>query len=250
MKQILYFVAILFCVTVCTCSPSTSSFYKYRYFSAAEVPTTTKTKVFIAPLNIMIKKSIPTKDTLPVSSYLESYLLEKNIEVLPQQQFLALWNKNMKFSGGLYNQETGVFSKEKFDTCLQLTLNDLNEQSDFSYVIFPGLIVKQVTLNKHSDIAEWYGVRRELPRERVFNNRWRKAKAASLHVLIINRDNNPLFQSVGGLDFIQVSTKEGRNYVLAYRKDPFGDKDNVAEGIRVALHPFISFDGYPQLSSL
>ena len=236
---------LLFAVlTLFGCSPTNETLYHYKFIPALKDQSPAPA-IYIAPFNILLNNPLPLDATAPVYSNLADYLKQNGYTVLPEKQITDIWDKNSTAIGGLFDPKTGRFSNDRFNKCLKLTLADLNKTDRYSYVLFPGLVIKQVELKRRTDIGEWDGVRRELPRENVFSNGWRKALVASLLVSVVTPEDKLLFQSLGGLDFVQVSAKNGRDYVLKDRENPFVNQEFVSEGVGIALHPFIKFAGYP-----
>lgn len=246
MKKSAWFSVFLLMLAAGGCSPANPSLYKYTFNPEYAIRTQDDTKVFIAPFNTMIKQDFSPAATLPVSTRFAEYFAEHNIQVLPQEQFTASWRVSNELVGGYYDQETGEFLIDNFKECIRLTLEDLNGDIDFSYVVFPDLVERTVAIHPSSGKAEWDGVGRQLPREKEFKTGWTEAQAASLYVYVVTRDNETFFGSIGGMDFLQVSTKKGDDYVLAFKENPFDNQENLTEGIQIALYPFVYFEGYPE----
>jgi hypothetical protein len=248
MRNLYKYIFIVLIIFVSGCSSTNPTLYKYRYYPSSDIPLSKPAKIFLTPFNLMVKnKGVPEESVDIVNKYLHDYLGTNNYEVLPQKYFVDSWNRNLNKIGGLYDPMTGRFSRKRFDKCLEVTASDLSDSFDFSYIVFPDLIVKSVKLNKYSDLGDWHGVTRHLPKNGVYKNGWRAAKAASIMVTAFTKDKELHFQSVGGLDFIQISTKEGRIYKLRPRKNLFANQTDLAEGVNISLHPFVAYKDYPKL---
>jgi len=175
-----------------------------------------------------------------------SYLSNNNFEVLPKKPFVDSWVKSSDEVGGIFEPHTGLFSRKRFEKCLNLTINDLSKIYDFNYIVFPELIVENVKLNSDSTGAMWDGVKRKLPGSGFHKLEWKKAPASSIVITVFNNDGDLHFLSKGGLEFMVKSTRKGHVFHFEKRNDLFKNSDNLTEGIKIAFHPFVFWEQYPK----
>jgi hypothetical protein len=244
MKNLCTYLLLLLTFLTVSCTSKNSTYYNY-YYKPSYAFNLEKANIFIAPINIMEKNTaFSDEERSYINKYIITYVNKANFTVLPQKAFIESWIKSSDKVGGIADPSTSMFSRRRFEKCLNLAIEDLSKHYDFSYIVFPDLVIKNIKMEKNSNTGLWDGVSRQLPSRGFYRFNWKKAPAASIVMTIFGNNGKLHFLSKGGLDFMAISTRKGRVFSLEKRTNPFENRDNLAEGIKIALHPFVNYEDY------
>jgi hypothetical protein len=128
----------------------------------------------------------------------------------------------------------------------------LAEYRTYDLLVVPSVVLRPA--RAHGRYASWDGVRRAVPGgsdmiDPSLASTYRQilglevmglrgeVAAASLHVAVFRPDGTSLYEGIGGLDLIQEVGRDHQTGRWRYemRPEPFGDLDNLREGVERAL---------------
>jgi len=187
-----------------------------------------------------------------VDAAITQYLESNGYQVLTGNQFDSQWSKGIDTYGKYFDPSTTLFRRDRFNSILGETLDTLKSAHDVDAVIFTDLVVQKVNFDyRQPHYANWDGVRRK-PRVKGSGGipgdySWAKTfRASSLQIVIFDWNKRAVFSSRGGVELIDnLNTKSGTP--KATRNDNlFNNEKQLAEGIGLALHPFVVMQDYPK----
>ena len=171
---------------------------------------------------------------------------------MPQRTFEQHWNTAERVYGTPLDPTTGKINRKTFAQIMHSVRDALAKSSDLDAFIFTDIVEMQTSFSggmKH--LARWDGVTRKPSLQGPGNSvsadfDWNmEASAASMQITIFNMELEPMFSSRGGMDAtdaIDTRSSAGR-YIR--RRNILESDNNVMEGIQIALHTFIEFEGWP-----
>jgi hypothetical protein len=215
---------------------------------AADIKT-----VIISHINLGSKsRNYLEKEEARIDAKVAAYLKENGYKVLPQRTFEQHWNTAERVYGTPLDPTTGKINRKTFAQIMHSVRDALAKSSDLDAFIFTDIVEMQTSFSggmKH--LARWDGVTRKPSLQGPGNSvsadfDWNmEASAASMQITIFNMELEPMFSSRGGMDAtdaIDTRSSAGR-YIR--RRNILESDNNVMEGIQIALHPFIEFEGWP-----
>ncbi len=206
-------------------------------------------RVVVAPLNLGLAAPAELAGGgAPVWNELLHYLrrLDRPLAVLDAPGAGRLWSSarvELEGSGAVVDPRS---TASRF-------AERLAEQVDYGVLVMPSLVVRKARIGGYQ--ASWDGVRRDLPLRgslpiasalqdavsgvAVAGYRGSIA-AASLYVLILASDGEPLYESLAGLDLIQEIAQVARihhapKWSLEPRRDSFADTAGLRQGVERAF---------------
>jgi hypothetical protein len=215
--------------------------------------------LMVLPLNVAMPVSEGLGDRNPaVWLELESYLRAhgKRLKTVSYRDARRLWLASIEQA-----RRAAGSGKADYDDAAGLFVLELRRHTEFDAVIAPSVFVQQARIIGAR--ASWDGVTRVIEIHRDNRTILRPAvsasgtaRAASLHVVVLDADGHKLQEGQGGLDLlVRARVDEGfgfgevvddRYWFFESRPDFFGDREHLREGIARALQPFLpapSFDG-------
>lgn len=189
-----------------------------------------------------------------VDTRLSEYLEQHDIRLSSSRLFDFYWGKYKNQYGNLTSagRVTAGFKKAK-----QATLDDIFTQyPKLDAVIFTDLLETPVRYsNQDNRTAQWHGVMRQVKVEGIgegfttdFN--WMKdVSGISIMVTIVNRQQEQVFQSIGGIQIAEALKIQNKSASFSRRHDLLRSNKEIDEGVKLALHPFIYWDGHPGFAS-
>ena len=210
-------------------------------------------RIMIVPVNY----GVPSRHYLQahepfIDQQAAKYLQEAGYKTIPDKSFSSLWKKKILEYGEPYNPSTGKMSNI-YPEMLHASLTKLFEQNPaLDAVLFTDLIEEPLRFEKEgSKHASWSGVSRNIRTERIAygeeagitQNLTLQGVSIELHLL--NRNGALVHHSRGGIQIIQSLELNNTKGKVRRRKDLLQDEEEIEEGIRLALHPFIVMDDYP-----
>jgi len=199
-----------------------------------------------------VSRNYLDKEAPRIDGYVSTYLKENGFKVLPQRRFTQHWNTAVRAYGNPVDPTTGRVNMKTFAQIMQSVRDEMSKSSKLDAFVFTDIIEVQVAFNgglKH--LARWDGVSRKPslqgPGEGVTAGfDWNmQVSAASIQISVFDIELKRLFASRGGMEAteaIDTRSSEGR-YVR--RRNILENKDQVMEGIQIALHPFVEYDMWP-----
>lgn len=188
-----------------------------------------------------------------IDEKVKAYLQAHGYQIAPSYQFENAWNQAIHTYGDLYDPTTGRVDPSTWRAVMATTAKTLHDTTDIDAIVFTDVIERDAAHDVGMDhLAQWDGVSRKpatasAGSEGVSSDfNWSQpVKVATLVVTIYSTNLDGLFTSRGGLDTLQViDTKNSPVYVR--RKRILDNDSNIEQGIRLAFHPFIKIDDYPQ----
>lgn len=185
-----------------------------------------------------------------VDARLSHYLEQHGLTLSSSRLFDFYWGKYKNRYGALTSagQITAGFKKAK-----KAALDDIFTQyPDVDAVIFTDLIETPVRYsNQDNRTAQWHGIMRQVKVEGIgegfttdFN--WMKdVSGISIMVTVINRQQQQVFQSIGGIQIAEALKIQNKSASFSRRHDLLRNSAEIDEGIKLALHPFIYWDKHP-----
>lgn len=213
--------------------------------------------LMVLPLNL----SMPMPEGLgdrssAVWQELVSYLRAhgKQLKTVSYRDARRLWLASVERVRRL--EESG---EADYDDAASVFVVELGRHTEFDAAIAPSLFIQQASMiGMH---ASWDGVTRAIEIRRDNRTILRPAvsgsstaRAASLHVVVLDADGHKLQEGQGGLDLlVRARVDEGFGRIVGAhfwlfesRLDFFGDRSHLRQGIAQALQPFLpaaSFEG-------
>ena len=178
-------------------------------------------------------------------------LRDAGYKIMPSREFSQRWNNAILTYGNPIDPTTGRVNTNSFIQIMQTVKQQMLEQTNVDGFVFTYLLEKEVIFTSGmTRVARWDGVSRkpslEGPGQGVTAEfDWgRPAAAASIRIVVFNRDLVKVFDGLGGLDMTDaVDTRSGLDFVR--RRDILENESFIDEGIAIALHPFVPMENWP-----
>ncbi|MHA7836058.1 MAG: hypothetical protein ACX98W_01210 [bacterium] len=191
---------------------------------------------------------IPINQTVPipaglekgegaVSSILIEYLEEKGLEVTPlepREYRRVLVQAAHRLEQEMLSGATGsVSATPTFSEVIPHLLARL--ELDVDLVVVPNMVLREAELVGRGT-ARWDGVRRRKRGALSFASLTGRENAASLQVVLYDREGARLFTGYGGLDLLfEINMQKRAQQLMESRLE---DPEDLREGVCVAFHPF------------
>jgi len=202
--------------------------------------------LLILPLNVAAVMPPELQAASPaVWAELEVYLRAqgKELKTVSFRDARRLWVESIR-------EARAVDPHAGYEDASRLLVGKLAPHASFDAVIAPSLYLREARIAERS--ASWDGVERpleiEVP-ERLSTHVPLEgaAPAASLHVVVLDAQGNQIHEGIGGLELlvgVRVLRKRGSGpgavtLQFAKRTDLFASREQLHEGIALALAPFL-----------
>jgi hypothetical protein len=192
------------------------------------------------------------KEAPRIDADVTAYLRENGFKVLSQREFKQHWNAAVRAFGDPVDPTSGKINMKTFAQIMQSVRDQMVKSSDLDAFIFTDLIEMEVSFSgglKH--LARWDGVSRKPslqgPGSGVSADfDWNmQAAVASIQISIYDTKLQRLFAGRGGMDATEaIDTRSSKGRYIR-RRNILENENNVMEGIRLALHPFIVMEDWP-----
>lgn len=209
--------------------------------------------VVIAHVNLGSPSRNYLEESAPrVDARITAYLKANGIKVLPQREFSQHWNTAVRAFGDPVDPTTARVNMKTFSQIIQSVRDRFAEDGQLDAIIFTDLVELDVPFNgglKH--IGRWDGVARrpslQGPGSGVSADfDWSMTAAvASVQVTIFDMELKRLFVSRGGLDATEAIDARSSSGRYIRRRTILENDAFIAEGVALALHPFIEMEDYP-----
>jgi hypothetical protein len=220
---------------------------------AARLAETPATTVVITHVNLGSPSRNYFDESAPrVDAAISSYLKDAGFKVLPQRDFRSHWNTAVRAFGDPVDPTTGRVNMKTFAQIMTSVRDRFAETSSLDAFIFTDLIELEVPFSgglKHN--GRWDGVTRrpslQGPGTGVSADfDWSMGAAvASVQVTIFDMELQRLFVSRGGLDATDAIDARSSSGRYVRRRNILENETHIAEGIAIALHPFVPMKKYP-----
>lgn len=234
----------------------TGSFNKTAYpfqINTEKLEATSVENVIVANVNF----GGPSKTYLheyenKIDSVVKDRLKQGGYAVQDNALFKKAWREAVRKYGEPYSPVTSQINAMAFRRVMYTVLTTLKEESDIDAVVFTDLIEREIAFSAgQSRAAKWDGVTRK-PKIKGGASGisagfdWSQTvPAVSISVTIYHVDAEQLFQSIGGIEVTrQLDPNKGGNGRLVRRDKIFSSKNNIREGVSLALHPFVTMKNY------
>jgi hypothetical protein len=143
-----------------------------------------------------------------------------------------------------------------FDEAAAILVARLAEQSDFTLVLSPSLLLRSALISGRyahwddvSRLVRFFGEDRNTMRIARRTSIDGKAPASSLHLVVLDRSGRTLYDALRGVDLIvrvrvraRPSMSEAEAFDYIERRNPFEDYDALQETIGEVLDPLLEID--------
>lgn len=233
------------------CSSHTNQATLYPYLDKTSQPSK---QVMIATINY----GLPSRNYLVaheafIDEEIRNYLKKQGVQVVSSKIFAQQWHNATQRYGHLYNALSGE-KTHFFAQALDDTLTTIFQQHpQLEAILFTDLIETPLLYEQASKRhAQWHGVQRRIKIEGIgegvsTNFNWsEQVTGISLLSTLINRDKEVIFQSAGGIQVAEALVLSNSHASFQRRQDLLLNKKEIAEGIALSLHPWITMRKYPQ----
>jgi hypothetical protein len=204
----------------------------------------------VLPLNVTMPLPKGLGDRSPaVWEELESYLQthDKRLKTVSYYDARRLWKASAKQA-----RSAAADGNADYATAARLFALELRRHTEFDAVIVPSVFLQRA--NMIGTTASWDGVTRTIEIHRDTRTIRKPnvaasstARAASLHVVVLDAEGNTIQEGQGGLDLlVRARVDQGfgdiidnRFWYFKERTDFFVDREYLREGIAKALEPFL-----------
>lgn len=203
-----------------------------------------KKAVYIAPVELLSTRIANFRDVYGVmQSEIESYMAGNGYNVLSSGRIERNFSYNMAEIGGFYNQQTGKFDTKLLHKCIDNTIEDLKKYGEFSTIVIPLLVFSPLSLQRPYTRGTWNGVTRKVDVKTTSGMSFSPVRTMSIKLIVFSSESDFIFDSVGGIDFIQkvreVGSLGSRGVGLTTKESDEFSLEDIREGIEMAFHPFI-----------
>ncbi len=210
--------------------------------------------VVVLPLNVTMEMPEQLEAGAPiVREELEDYLQAQgaSLKTLAFPVARRFWLESIQQARNSEAGEDEAAESATFEKVAQLLVSRVAEHADFDMLIVPALFVQGATIEGRS--VSWDGVQRTLE---IDVGAWGEvfpedpeisgvAPASSLHAAVLDAQGKLLQEGQGGIALLMSARARGSpesfldspEYQFVPRADPLADRDQVREGIALALSP-------------
>lgn len=192
------------------------------------------------------------KEAGRIDGVIAAYLKKAGYKVVPQRQFEQRWNAAERAFGNPVDPTTGRVNMRTFAQIMGQVRDQMRDDFALDAFVFTDLVEFEVPFNgglKH--LARWDGVTRKPSLQGPGSGvpvdfDWNQGVAvASLQVSIFDMDLQRVFFSRGGLEATEAIDSRSASGRYTRRRNMLENNEQVAEGIRLAFHPFIEMKDWP-----
>jgi hypothetical protein len=222
-------------------------YYKYDYnrMMSNEIKS-----VIITPLDMIRErpKRMSVQQIDKIDSMLAHYLEQNGIHVFSDSSLVSAWENESKKMGGFFDQTTGELIGSKINTCLTKSITQVRQKIPVDGTVLAQFIVRSAQLA--GDRVYWDGCSRKLfdPNKNFISEGSFSGKidALSLQIKIFNRNNQLVFQNIGGIEFPYILSDPEDTKEFVWKDSLTLNQSDVYESICLAFHPFIKWVKYPK----
>ena len=246
-------IALALCLAACSGAPTYNPTTFPYQIEQEKVDAASIKTVVIPHVNLGgVSRNYLEKEAPRIDAKVAAYLKENGYKVLPQRTFTQHWNTAVRAYGNPIDPTSGKVNRKTFSQIMFSVRDAMAQDSKLDAFVFTDLVEMQTAFNgglKH--LARWDGVTRKPSLQGPGNSvsadfDWNlQAAVASIQITVFDMELVPLFSSRGGLDAtdaIDTRSSAGR-YVR--RRNMLENENNVMEGIKLALHPFVTYQDWP-----
>lgn len=246
--------SLLFIALLTGCE--TGSFNKTAYpfqINTEKLEATSIENVIVANVNFGgPSKTYLHQNENKIDGVVKDRLKQGGYVVQDNALFKKAWREAVRKYGEPYSPVTSQINAMAFRRVMYTVLTTLKEESDIDAVVFTDLIEREIAFGAGQNrAAKWDGVTRK-PKvkggatgiSQGFD--WSQTvPAVSISVTIYHVDAEQLFQSIGGIEVTrQLDPNKGGNGRFVRRDKIFSSRNNIREGVSLALHPFVKMKNY------
>lgn len=197
-------------------------------------------------------RSYLDKEAARIDGTIAAYLKKAGLKVVPQREFEQRWNAAERAFGNPVDPTTGKVNMRTFSQIMEQVRDQMRDDFQLDAFVFTDLLELEVPFNgglKH--LGRWDGVTRKPSLQGPGNSvtadfDWNQSVAvASLQVAIFDRELQRVFFSRGGLEATEAIDTRSSSGRYTRRRSMLENREQVAEGIRLAFHPFIEMKDWP-----
>ena len=217
--------------------------------SAPETPPLPKiSSVLLAPMsfNQQLPAPLDAGGSI-VHEVLSGILWKQDIRVIapPVPEFQSTWRDEAKGAVGSLYGEDGKLDRTRYDAAVRALATAYRARgAQFDAIVIPYLAARRGSVTGQS--VSWDGTSHRLPVERPNRDvtqmevrRGLEVGCTSVLVLVYDAQGSLLFERYGGLEVAQrMQAAEGR-WRWTERGDLFRNRNDLEEGVRIALQPLL-----------
>ncbi|MEH6550793.1 MAG: hypothetical protein V7711_05470 [Pseudomonadales bacterium] len=187
-----------------------------------------------------------------VDRHIVKYLEANGFTVLDSAIYKESYAEAIREHGNPYDETTGRIDSNTRQRVLVDMRQKMEDHGGIDAIIFTDLLERQVMFTSgQKRVARWDGVSRP-PRTQgpgsgvTADFNWAKfVDAVSIAIYVFSIEGKPVFYSVGGMSLTEsVDTKGTAKF--ARSKSVLSSDSQIEEGIKLAFHPFIPLENYPE----
>lgn len=236
----------------CSSGPSYNPTTFNAQYDKAVVDAAEVRNVIITHVNISgPSRSYLERHEARIDAKLSQRLKEAGYKVLPQRLFTQEWNTAIRAFGDPFDPTTGRVNMKTFVLIMNSIKDQLVSKSSVDAFIFTDLIEHQTAFNNGMNHeARWDGVSRKpslqgpgtsIPAGFDWNQ---LASVVSLQIVMFDRNLERIFLGRGGIDAIDaIDARSGTRFER--RRNLLESDKYIAEGIDLALHPWVPMQNWP-----
>jgi hypothetical protein len=250
--RVVFSLFILLAIVACTSVNYKPTAYAYQ-IDQEKIKQSAIKSVLIADINYGTpSRHYLTRHEKSVDNHVADFLEAQDLRLRSSRLFDQLWQRQLTSVGDVYNPSTGKVTSAYSQALAQTLAQLFEQQPSLDAVIFTNLVEIPVRYGNASNrSAQWHGVMRKVKMQGVGDDfstdfDWFEAvNGISLEVTIVNREQDIIFHSFGGIQVAQAIEIQNRKGKFVRRHDLLRDEDDIEEGINLAFHPFIYWDDHP-----
>jgi hypothetical protein len=239
-------ILILATFALVSCSPYQKYFrYDYEIEKAKSIHS-----VIVTPIDMIRSrpKGTAMSEIRKLEEKIQDYLRSNGYEIEKNDALIKNWQNEADKVNGFFDPTTGRIDGSKISMCLLKAIGQTREKQSFDGVLFVQLIERPAKLM--GDRVYWDGCSRKLLDENgdvITDVTWRgEIKALSLKVQLFDKNHNLVFQNIGAIEFPYELEESYAQKQFIWKKQLEFKDEEIEEGIKVAMHPLIRFEGYPE----
>jgi hypothetical protein len=206
--------------------------------------------VIISPLDMIRERpnNMSVQQIDKIDSMIAQYLEQNGIHVFSDSSLVSAWENETKKIGGFFDQTTGELIGSKINTCLTKSVTQVRQKIPVDGTVLTQFIARSAQLA--GDRVYWDGCSRKLfdPNKNFISEGSFSGKidALSLQVMIFDRDNQLVFQNIGGIEFPYILSDPDDTKEFVWKDSLTFNPVDAFESICLVFHPFIKWAKYPK----
>ena len=225
-------------------STSKVDYPSYRLNDDAYENISQDKSVYIAPIELFSIRYSNFEDVYGVvQSEIESYMQKNGFDVLSSDKCESAFIHNISKTGGFFSQQTGKIDAKLLQKCINETITELKKGSDYSAMVIPFFAFSPLSLKRPYTNGTWDGVKRKVKNNSISGVSFSAVQTMSIKLIVISNSGDSVFESIGGIDFIQKVKEAGSSddlgIGLVVKEAKEFSIEDIREGIEIAFHPFI-----------